>query len=80
MVRPRTAPLIHTAAFGLWHAGALLAAPGVLGGAIVIIVVSLLAGYLWGWQTMHDQTVLWAMAHHSVLWIIGSFFDLSPPG
>ncbi len=79
LTRPRTALVIHTVAFGIWHGGALLAAPDQMGGAIAIIVVSLGAGYAWGWQTLRDRTVIWAMAHHSLLWIAGSFFDLSPP-
>jgi membrane protease YdiL (CAAX protease family) len=79
VMRPRRALLLHTLAFGVWHGGALLVAPGALAGAVVIIVVSLGAGYAWGWQTMRDRTVLWAMAHHSLLWVAGSFFDLSPP-
>jgi membrane protease YdiL (CAAX protease family) len=75
----RRALILHTLAFGVWHAGALLAAPGHLGGAFSIILVSLGAGYAWAYQTARDRTVVWAMAHHAFLWVIGSFFDLSPP-
>jgi membrane protease YdiL (CAAX protease family) len=79
MMPPRRALILHTLAFGGWHGGALLAAPEALAGALAIIIVSLGAGYAWGWQTMRDRTVVWAMGHHSLLWIAGSFFDLSPP-
>jgi membrane protease YdiL (CAAX protease family) len=79
LMQPRAALLIHTLAFGVWHAGALLVAGEMLVGALAIIVVSLVAGYAWGWQTIRDRTVMWAMVHHSLLWIVGSLFDLSPP-
>ncbi len=78
-MRPRGALLIHTLAFGVWHAGALLVAGDMLGGALAIIVLSLSACYARGWQTLRDGTVVWAMLHHAVLWIVGAFFDLSPP-
>jgi hypothetical protein len=49
-----------------------------MAGPIAIVTVSLVAGLVWGWQTMHDRTVIWAMAHHSLLWLIGSMFYLGP--
>ncbi len=45
----------------------------------MIVGLSVLAGLAWGWQTLHDRTVLWAVLHHALLWVVGSMFDLSPP-
>jgi hypothetical protein len=42
------------------------------------VVVAFLAGLAWGWQTMHDGTVWWAMGHHARPWVVGSAFLLSP--
>lgn len=54
--------------FALYHAGMFLVAPvGVAAGAFV---VTFLAGMGWGWQVGQDETVLWAMAHHSLLQMI----------
>jgi hypothetical protein len=78
--RPRTALVLHSALFTVWHAGALLVTPAeAIGGAIALLVVAFLAGLSWGWQTVHDGTVRWAMAHHALLWVVGSMFLLAPP-
>jgi hypothetical protein len=70
----------HTLLFTIWHAGALLVTPPeMLGGAVAILVVSFLAGLAWGWQTLHDRTIVWVLVHHALLWIVGSMFLLAPP-
>lgn len=80
-LKPWKALLLHTVLFGLWHAGAFWFAPQYgFAGPIAITTVSLVAGIIWGWQTMHDRTVVWAMLHHAGLWVIGSLFYLGPPG
>ncbi|HEX6384333.1 MAG TPA: CPBP family glutamic-type intramembrane protease [Anaerolineae bacterium] len=71
--------VLHAALFAVWHAGAfLITPPQLIAGPIAIVTVSLVAGLVWGWQTMHDQTVIWAIVHHSLLWLIGSMFYLGP--
>jgi membrane protease YdiL (CAAX protease family) len=75
-----TALVLHSVLFTVWHAGALLVTPvEAIGGAIALLVVAFLAGLSWGWQTVHDGTVRWAMAHHAALWVVGSMFLLAPP-
>jgi membrane protease YdiL (CAAX protease family) len=78
--RERTALVLHALLFTIWHAGALLVTPtALIGGALAILAVAFLAGLAWGWQTMHDRTVWWAVAHHALLWVVGSMFLLAPP-
>ena len=75
-----TALLVHAALFTIWHAGAVLVTPPeAAGGVVALLVVAFLAGISWGWQTLHDGTVRWAMAHHALLWVVGSLFLLAPP-
>jgi hypothetical protein len=75
-----TALTLHAVLFTVWHGGALLVTPAeALAGVVALLVVAFLAGLSWGWQTLHDGTVRWAMAHHALLWVIGSLFLLAPP-
>lgn len=75
-----TALLVHAALFTIWHGGAVLVTPPeAAGGVVALLVVAFLAGISWGWQTLHDGTVRWAMAHHALLWVVGSLFLLAPP-
>lgn len=79
--RPLPALLLHVVLFAIWHAGAFLITPAeLIAGPIAIVSLSLVAGLVWGWQTIHDRTILWAMIHHSLLWVVGSMFYLGPPG
>jgi membrane protease YdiL (CAAX protease family) len=72
--------VVHALLFTVWHAGALLVTSAEsTGGVVAILVVAFLAGLSWGWQTLHDRTVYWAMAHHALLWVVGSSFLLAPP-
>jgi hypothetical protein len=77
----RWAALItHALMFTLWHAGAVLVTPPeAVAGLGALLLVAFLAGMSWGWQTLHDGTARWAMAHHSMLWVVGSLFLLAPP-
>jgi membrane protease YdiL (CAAX protease family) len=70
----------HAVLFTVWHAGAVLVTPReAAGGVVALLLVALLAGISWGWQTLHDGTVWWATAHHALLWVVGSLFLLAPP-
>jgi membrane protease YdiL (CAAX protease family) len=72
--------VVHAVLFTVWHAGAVLITPReAAAGVVALLVVALLAGISWGWQTLHDGTVWWAMAHHALLWVVGSLFLLAPP-
>jgi membrane protease YdiL (CAAX protease family) len=75
-----TTLVLHSVLFTVWHAGALLVTPAeAIGGAIALLLVAFLAGLSWGWQTVRDGTVRWAMVHHAALWVVGSMFLLAPP-
>ncbi len=78
--RAWAALLVHAVLFTVWHAGAVLVTPAeAAAGVVALLVVAFLAGISWGWQTLHDGTVRWAMAHHALLWVFGSLFLLAPP-
>jgi hypothetical protein len=78
--RTRRALVVHALLFTVWHAGALLVTPtDAFVGAVAILVVAFLAGLSWGWQTLHDRTVWWALGQHALLWVVGSMFLLAPP-
>jgi hypothetical protein len=78
--RSWVALFLHALLFTVWHAGAVLVTPReAAAGVVALLVVALLAGLSWGWQTLHDGTVRWAMAHHALLWVVGSLFLLAPP-
>lgn len=67
--------VVHSVLFGLWHIGPLfLGAP--LWAVIAVMAVPFAAGLGWGWQVRHDQTVLWAMVQHSLIWAIGMQFAM----
>jgi hypothetical protein len=82
LLRGRSWPalVLHALLFTVWHAGAVLITPReAAAGVVALLVVALLAGLSWGWQTLHDGTVRWAVAHHALLWVVGSLFLLAPP-
>ena len=67
----------HAALFGLWHIPPLfVGAPW--WAVVAVMVVAFLSGIGWGWQVQTDRTVVWAMIQHSLIWVIGSMFTLSP--
>jgi membrane protease YdiL (CAAX protease family) len=69
----RRALIIHSVLFGLWHIGPLfVGAPA--WAVLAVMAVPFLAGIGWGWQVMHDRTVIWAMIQHSLIWVIGLQF------
>jgi hypothetical protein len=73
--RRRLGQILHAALFGLWHIGPLfVGAP--LWAVIAVMLVPFLSGIAWGWQVQHDQTVVWAMVQHSLIWVIGLQFTL----
>jgi hypothetical protein len=63
-VRPRLVVPAQAALFALWHARAfLVVAPLPALGALLLTCV---AGLLWGAQASRDRTVLWAVAQHTL--------------
>jgi membrane protease YdiL (CAAX protease family) len=74
--RPRLALVIHSVLFGLWHIGPLfVGAP--IWAVFAVMAVPFLSGIGWGWQVVHDRTVIWAMIQHSLIWVIGLQFDVA---
>lgn len=74
-LRRRAGPalILHSVLFGLWHIGPLfLGAPPWAVAAVML--VPFLSGIGWGWQVRHDRTVVWAMAQHSLIWVVGLQF------
>jgi membrane protease YdiL (CAAX protease family) len=64
----------HSILFGLWHIGPLfIGAPLVI--VFAVMLVPFLSGLGWGWAVQRDQTVLWAMVQHSLIWFIGLQFS-----
>jgi hypothetical protein len=61
--RAPLALVLHAVLFMLWHLRTMLEMPWAL--ALVTAAVLLTAGLGWGWQTMHDRTVVWAMVQHT---------------
>ena len=62
--RPRLAVVAQAALFALWHVRALLVvAPLPAFGALLLTFV---AGLLWGAQVSRDRTVLWTVAEHAL--------------
>lgn len=67
--------VLHSALFGLWHIGPLfVGAP--IWAVIAVMFVPFISGLGWGWQVSRDGTVLWAMAQHSLIWVIGLQFSV----
>ncbi len=75
--RPVVALVLHSVLFGLWHIAPLfMGAPLLI--ALAIMFVPFLCGMGWGWQVKRDGTVVWAMAQHSLIWVIMSLFYTGP--
>ncbi len=70
--RRRLALVTSSVLFALFHAGMFTVAP--VGAAVSALVVTFVVGMGWGWQVQRDQTVIWAMAHHSILQMILRLF------
>ena len=69
----RLALILHSVLFGFWHIGPLfVGAPA--WAVIAVMAVPFLSGIGWGWQVVHDRTVIWAMIQHSLIWVIGLQF------
>jgi len=68
--------IIHSVLFGLWHIGPLFVGAPVWA-VLAVMAVPFLAGIGWGWQVMHDRTVIWAMIQHSLIWVIGLQFAVA---
>lgn len=74
--RSRLALVSHSVLFGLWHIAPLfLGAP--LWAVFAVMFVPFMCGIGWGWQVRRDQTVIWAMLQHSLIWVIGNQFPLT---
>lgn len=73
--RKRLALILHSALFGFWHMGPLfVGAP--IWAVIAVMLVPFLSGLGWGWEVQHDQTIVWAMVQHSLIWVVGLQFAL----
>jgi membrane protease YdiL (CAAX protease family) len=73
--RPALALGLHSVLFGLWHIGPLfIGAP--LWAVFAVMFVPLVCGIGWGWQVQHDNTVVWAMLQHTLIWVIGGQFPI----
>lgn len=73
--RSHLALILHAALFGLWHIGPFfVGAP--IWAAFAVVLVPFVSGIGWGWQVNHDGTVLWAMAQHSLIWVIAGQFPM----
>jgi membrane protease YdiL (CAAX protease family) len=74
--RPRLALILHSVLFAFWHIGPLfIGAPA--WAVIAVMAVPFLSGIGWGWQVVHDRTVIWAMIQHSLIWVIGLQFVIA---
>jgi Type II CAAX prenyl endopeptidase Rce1-like len=60
----RTAPGGQALAFALWHVRAFRVMP--LAPAVGVLVVTFVAGLLWGIQVRRDRTVLYAVLQHAL--------------
>jgi membrane protease YdiL (CAAX protease family) len=60
----RIAPGGQALAFALWHARAFRVAP--LAPAVGVLVVTFVAGLLWGMEVRRDRTVLYAVLQHAL--------------
>lgn len=73
--RPYLALILQAAFFGLWHIG-----PFFLGAPVWIVfavmLVPFVSGIGWGWQVMHDRTVLWAVIQHTLIWVVAGQFPM----
>jgi len=64
--------VVSSILFSLFHAGMFTVAP--VGAALSALIVTFVVGIGWGWQVQRDQTVIWAMIHHSILQMILRLF------
>jgi membrane protease YdiL (CAAX protease family) len=74
--RPWLALVVHAVLFGFWHIGPLFVGAPVWA-VIAVMAVPFLSGIGWGWQVVHDRTVIWAMIQHSLIWVIGLQFAVA---
>lgn len=73
--RSRLALILHALLFGLWHIGPLfLGAP--IWAVAAVMLVPFVSGIGWGWQVMHDRTVLSAMIQHTLIWVVAGQFPM----
>jgi hypothetical protein len=70
--RAALALALHGVLFTLWHLRTLVLMPPPV--AALTCLVLLLAGLGWGWQTLRDQTVVWAMGQHTLFLMAMAFF------
>ncbi len=66
--RPRLAVVVQAALFGLWHVRAFLVV-GPLP-ALGALLLTFVAGLLWGAQDSRDRTILWTAAEHTLFLIV----------
>jgi membrane protease YdiL (CAAX protease family) len=69
----RWALLAHLPVFVLFHLRLYLALPSVPIALLCTLVLGA-AGFSWGWQVQRDDTLVWAIAQHSVFLMLMSLF------
>jgi membrane protease YdiL (CAAX protease family) len=66
--RPGRTVALQALAFAVWHVRAFrVVAPGP---ALLVVGGTLIAGVVWGWQTHHDGTLLYALAEHTAFLVV----------
>jgi membrane protease YdiL (CAAX protease family) len=63
----RLALVLQALLFALWHVRAFAVAT--VAQALGVLVLTLLAGLLWGWQVQRDRTILWSALEHTLFLI-----------
>src|SRR5262245_30033293 len=66
--RARLAIVAQAALFALWHARAFLVVAPLL--ALGALLLTLVAGLLWGTQVSRDRTILWSFAEHTLFLMV----------
>lgn len=66
--RPRLAVLAQAGLFALWHVRAFLVVAPLP--ALGVLLLTFVAGLLWGTQVSRDRTILWVAAEHTLFLIV----------
>jgi Type II CAAX prenyl endopeptidase Rce1-like len=66
--RPRLAVVVQAALFSLWHVRAFLVVATLP--ALGALLLTFVAGLLWGTQASRDRTILWSVVEHTLFLIV----------